>query len=64
VIVKRPIGEAPPAKAPSEQKIALEADTPALSLDTRISAETFDPYNTGRFDRGASWDRISKHKSR
>jgi len=22
----------------------------------------FDPYNTGKFDRGASWDRISKNQ--
>lgn len=35
----------------------------ALSLDTSEEAG-FDPYNTGVFDRSASWDRISKSKGR
>jgi hypothetical protein len=38
-------------------------DDPALSLDTSREAG-FDPYNTGAYDRSASWDRISKTKGR
>lgn len=36
-------------------------DDPKLTLD-RPSDDGFDPYNTGAFNRSASWERISRHK--
>ncbi len=38
-------------------------EDPELTLDTSEQAG-FDPYNTGAFDRSASWDRISKNRTR
>jgi hypothetical protein len=33
------------------------------SVKSNIEAENdFNPYNTGKFDRSASWDRISKNQ--
>jgi len=29
---------------------------------TRPADDDFNPYNTGKFDRSASWDRISKNQ--
>jgi hypothetical protein len=34
---------------------------PSLSLD-KPSEDGFDPYNTGAFNRSASWERIGRHK--
>ena len=36
-------------------------DDPKLTLD-RPNDDGFDPYNTGAFNRSASWERISRHK--
>lgn len=36
-------------------------DNPLLSLD-RPTEDGFDPYNTGAFNRGASWERIGRRK--
>jgi hypothetical protein len=36
-------------------------DDPKLTLD-RPKDDGFDPYNTGAFNRSASWERISRHK--
>jgi hypothetical protein len=56
----------PPTRNPAENspEVSIEfVDKPALSLDTSAEAG-FDPYNTGAYDRSASWDRISKTKGR
>ena len=45
-----------PKKAPID---ALH--NPSLTLD-KPSEDGFDPYNTGAFNRSASWERISRHK--
>jgi hypothetical protein len=34
-------------------------DNPLLSLDKPVE-DGFDPYNTGAFNRSASWERISR----
>jgi hypothetical protein len=36
-------------------------DNPKLTLD-RSNEDGFDPYNTGAFNRSASWEKISRHK--
>jgi hypothetical protein len=37
---------------------------PQRSKPSRVTTGdgSFDPYNTGKFDRGASWERISKNQ--
>jgi hypothetical protein len=71
-VIRRPAARAvppPPAARPRKSdKTSPDApiefvDKPALSLDTSEEAG-FDPYNTGVYDRSASWDRISKTKGR
>jgi hypothetical protein len=39
-------------------------DAPQRSKPSRVTTGdgNFDPYNTGKFDRGASWERISKNQ--
>ena len=32
--------------------------------DKNVDGDSFDPYNTGAFNRSRSWDKISKHRSR
>jgi len=34
---------------------------PSLDFDKGPPEPHFDPYNTGKFDRSASWERISKN---
>jgi hypothetical protein len=56
----------PPAKPkkpidPREQALLEILDNPKLTLD-RPPDDGFDPYNTGAFNRSASWERISRHK--
>jgi hypothetical protein len=36
-------------------------DNPQLTLD-RPTGDGFDPYNTGAFNRSASWERIGRNK--
>lgn len=50
-----------PTTAPRERKpeAAPRAGHPRLSLD-KAAEERFDPYNTGAFNRSASWERISR----
>jgi len=63
-----------PADAP--QRAAPQvADTHSESAELRLLSDsqlankeldddTFDPYNTGGFDRSSRWDKISKQKAR
>jgi hypothetical protein len=59
---------AAPAKAPAKRppaKAAKPAASAKRALPTRPKAAArpeFDPYNTGKFDRSASWERISKNQ--
>jgi hypothetical protein len=52
------------AQPPKPKKRASPAeilDNPLLSLD-RPTEDGFDPYNTGAFNRSASWERIGRRK--
>jgi hypothetical protein len=58
----------PPVKKPAQEPLdssrLLEIlDNPKLTLD-RPKDDGFDPYNTGAFNRSASWEKISRHKKR
>jgi hypothetical protein len=37
-------------------------DNPSLKLESGQD-EGFDPYNTGMFNRGSSWERINKRRN-
>jgi hypothetical protein len=53
-----------PAQRPKPKKKVTPAeilDNPLLSLD-RPTEDGFDPYNTGAFNRSASWERIGRRK--
>jgi hypothetical protein len=56
-----------PATAPSKPKKARSPmdvlDNPRLTLD-RPKDDGFDPYNTGAFNRSASWEKIGRQKKR
>jgi len=56
---QRPVRPARPTAATSD---ILSRRTTPVPPRTRPGADgvEFDPYNTGAFDRGASWERISK----
>jgi hypothetical protein len=51
--------------APKQKKKDLAPidvlDNPSLTLD-KPNDDGFDPYNTGAFNRSASWERIGRHK--
>ena len=36
-------------------------DAAPLDFEAEAAEPQFDPYNTGKFDRSASWERISKN---
>jgi hypothetical protein len=51
----------PSARPRSATSHLFEKRAMQSSSSAKPSAETdFNPYNTGKFDRGASWERISK----
>lgn len=58
----------PPAKPATPKKPKKDAgpmdllDNPQLTLD-RPTDDGFDPYNTGAFNRSASWERIGRNKN-
>ena len=59
---------APQAPAESKPNAKTRApmdvlNNPSLTLD-KPSADGFDPYNTGAFNRSASWERIGRQKKR
>jgi hypothetical protein len=72
-----PAPKPPPTNAlrPSEQNAARERrvkperapldvlDNPRLTLD-KPADDGFDPYNTGAFNRSASWERIGRQRKR
>jgi hypothetical protein len=67
-----PSKPAPPPPRPAEQPRAAQRraktpqdvlDNPRLSLD-KPADEGFDPYNTGAFNRSASWERIGRQRKR
>ncbi len=56
--------EAQPAARPKTERTPLDVlDNPRLTLD-KPADDGFDPYNTGAFNRSASWDRIGRQRKR
>ena len=52
------------SQRPAKERDTLEVlDNPRLSLD-KPPADGFDPYNTGAFNRSASWERIGRNRKR
>ena len=51
-------------KPPKTEREVLDVlDNPLLTLD-QPPADGFDPYNTGAFNRSASWERIGRQRKR
>lgn|SRR5688572_21613948 len=49
---------------PAKERAPLDVlDNPRLSLD-KPADDGFDPYNTGAFNRSASWERIGRQRKR
>ena len=59
--------EQPPAATPQRAKTERAPldvlDNPRLTLD-KPTDDGFDPYNTGAFNRSASWERIGRQRKR
>ena len=55
--------KAVPAKKGKKDRAPIDVlDNPQLTLD-RPTGDGFDPYNTGAFNRSASWERIGRNKN-
>ena len=67
IVVQTPIRRAEQAPTPqrrAKDKAPLDVlDNPRLSLD-KPADDGFDPYNTGAFNRSASWERIGRQRKR
>jgi hypothetical protein len=51
-------------KKPKKERAPMDVlDNPKLTLD-RPTDDGFDPYNTGAFNRSASWERIGRQRKR
>ena len=59
----RPIEQPPAAKPVTEREVLDVLDNPHLTLD-KPPDDGFDPYNTGAFNRSASWERIGRQRKR
>ena len=64
VVQTRRADQAPAAQRRSKDRAPLDVlDNPRLSLD-KPADDGFDPYNTGAFNRSASWERIGRQRKR
>jgi hypothetical protein len=64
VVQNRPAEQTPAPRRPKgERKPADVLDNPRLTLD-KPADDGFDPYNTGAFNRSASWERIGRQRKR
>jgi hypothetical protein len=64
VAQSRRVEQAPAALRPAKERAPLDVlDNPHLSLD-KPPDDGFDPYNTGAFNRSASWERIGRQRKR
>lgn len=54
---------AAPRRAKAERAPLDVLDNPRLSLD-KPGDDGFDPYNTGAFNRSASWEKIGRQRKR
>ena len=59
---EKPTGNPPATEGQHEKSASEILNNPSLSLNGPQD-EGFDPYNTGAFNRSASWDKISKHRT-
>jgi hypothetical protein len=62
----RPKPEPPAAAAPRPKTVRRPLDVldnPRLTLD-KPGDDGFDPYNTGAFNRSASWEKIGRQRKR
>ena len=61
----RPAAQAPvPQPSTRTDRSPMDVlDDPRLSLDKPVD-DGFDPYNTGAFNRSASWERIGRQRKR
>jgi hypothetical protein len=60
----RPAEATPAPQRPKTERAPLDVlDNPRLTLD-KPADDGFDPYNTGAFNRSASWDRIGRQRKR
>ena len=54
----------PRERRPKPERTPLDVlDNPRLTLD-KPADDGFDPYNTGAFNRSASWERIGRQRKR
>ena len=64
VVQTRPAEQAPAPPRRAKDKTPLDVlDNPRLTLDKPVD-DGFDPYNTGAFNRSASWERIGRQRKR
>ena len=64
VVQPRRAEQAPTPQRRAKDKAPLDVlDNPRLSLD-KPADDGFDPYNTGAFNRSASWERIGRQRKR
>jgi hypothetical protein len=64
VVQTRRAEQAPEPQRRAKDKTPLDVlDNPRLSLD-KPADDGFDPYNTGAFNRSASWERIGRQRKR
>jgi hypothetical protein len=64
VTVQTRAPQAPATPKPPKERTPLEVlDDPRLTLD-KPADDGFDPYNTGAFNRSASWERIGRQRKR
>ena len=61
----RVVAQPPVAPKPlkTEREVLDVLDNPSLTLD-KPPADGFDPYNTGAFNRSATWERIGRQRKR
>jgi hypothetical protein len=60
----RSAGQTAKQRRPKPQRNPLDVlDNPRLTLD-KPGDDGFDPYNTGAFNRSASWERIGRQRKR
>lgn len=64
VVQARRAEQAPAPQRRTKDRAPLDVlDDPRLSLD-KPADDGFDPYNTGAFNRSASWERIGRQRKR
>jgi hypothetical protein len=59
----QPAAKPAATKKPKKDRAPMDVlDNPQLTLD-RPTGDGFDPYNTGAFNRSASWEKIGRNKN-